>query len=120
MSWMFVLGRLAERDSIPPVAAPRLVLLSSFVLGLKPEAIACRRSATIHRMMVTNTQGALATLGFDVEPRCGSLPHREQPGATYFVTYRTADSGPRATFDSWKRERADALLRLGIDVNRTD
>lgn len=50
----------------------------------------------------------------------GSLPHWEQPGATYFVTYRTADSIPQAAFDLWKRERADALLRLGIDVNRTD
>ena len=39
----------------------------------------------------------------------GELPHWEQPGATYFVTFRTADSMPQSVLDSWRRERDDWL-----------
>ncbi len=45
----------------------------------------------------------------------GVLPHWEQPGATYFITYRTHDSIPQAAFELWQRQRADALRRLEID-----
>lgn len=50
----------------------------------------------------------------------GVLPHWEQPGATYFITYRTRDSIPQAVFDLWQRQRADALQRLGIDPDASD
>lgn len=49
--------------------------------------------------------------------RYGVLPHWEQTGATYFITYRTHDSIPKTAFDLWNRQRADALQRLGIDAN---
>ena len=30
-----------------------------------------------------------------------NLPHWEQPGKTYFLTFRTIDSLPKAVLDSW-------------------
>jgi REP element-mobilizing transposase RayT len=44
----------------------------------------------------------------------GNLPHWFQPGATYFVTFRTADSIPKAVSDLWHRRRRDWLQRHGI------
>ena len=41
----------------------------------------------------------------------GDLPHWEQPGATYFITFRTADSMPRTVVERWRRERDDWLTR---------
>src|SRR2546422_373041 len=39
----------------------------------------------------------------------GRLPHWESPGATYFVTFRLADSLPRAMLASIEWERRDIL-----------
>ncbi len=36
----------------------------------------------------------------------GNLPHWRQEGATYFVTFRTADSMPAERVEQWKAERA--------------
>jgi putative transposase len=41
----------------------------------------------------------------DIEKYTTVLPHWEQPGASYFVTFRLADSLPREKLDEWKRER---------------
>jgi REP element-mobilizing transposase RayT len=41
----------------------------------------------------------------------GNLPHWRQEAVTYFVTFRLADSIPRATLDLWIRERDDWLHR---------
>ena len=35
----------------------------------------------------------------------GDMPHWEQPGATYFLSFRTADSLPKQALESWRRER---------------
>ncbi len=35
----------------------------------------------------------------------GHLPHWDQGGATYFITWRTADSIPRAKFEHWNQQR---------------
>ncbi len=35
------------------------------------------------------------------------LPHRTQPGCTYFITWRLADSVPREVLDLWKQERGE-------------
>jgi len=40
-----------------------------------------------------------------------NLPHWQQPGATYFVTFRLADSLPSTLLDSWRKEREAWLLR---------
>jgi replication-associated recombination protein RarA len=40
----------------------------------------------------------------------GNLPHWQQDGAMYFVTWRTADSMPRERVDQWMNER-DAWLK---------
>ena len=45
----------------------------------------------------------------------GHLPHWEQAGATYFITWRTADSIPREIWLRWREER-DAWL-LAHDIN---
>ncbi|HEY1718265.1 MAG TPA: DNA polymerase III subunit alpha [Verrucomicrobiae bacterium] len=37
------------------------------------------------------------------------LPHWQQEGATYFVTFRLADSLPKEVYEKWKRERDEAL-----------
>ncbi len=41
----------------------------------------------------------------DIEKHTTVLPHWEQPGASYFVTFRLADSLPQKKLDDWKRER---------------
>jgi REP element-mobilizing transposase RayT len=48
-----------------------------------------------------------------IRERC--LPHWEQPGRTYFVTFRTVDSIPAAVVARWRVERAGWLRRHGID-----
>jgi type I restriction enzyme R subunit len=35
----------------------------------------------------------------------GDLPHWRQDGATYFVTFRLADSLPQARLEQWRKER---------------
>jgi REP-associated tyrosine transposase len=47
--------------------------------------------------------------------RYGNLPHWYQPGATYFVTFRAADSVPQPLLRSWRLRRDDWLCRHGID-----
>ena len=44
-----------------------------------------------------------------------NLPHWEQQGATYFITFRTADSLPRSLFEQWIEERNGWLKRHHID-----
>jgi REP element-mobilizing transposase RayT len=43
------------------------------------------------------------------------LPHWEQPGATYFITWRTIDSIPTKVLNRWKVERAVWLRQRGVD-----
>jgi len=50
----------------------------------------------------------------------GNLPHWYQPGATCFVTFRTADSLPKEVADLWYRLRNDWLLRHGINPGTAD
>jgi REP element-mobilizing transposase RayT len=40
----------------------------------------------------------------------GDLPHWRQDGATYFVTFRLANSLPQEKLDQWLREREDWLV----------
>jgi carbamoylphosphate synthase large subunit/REP element-mobilizing transposase RayT len=51
--------------------------------------------------------------GFDergvLEMKHGHLPHWEQEGATYFVTFRLADSVAESVLASWREERAQWL-----------
>ena len=47
------------------------------------------------------------------------LPHWRQPGATYFVTFRLADSLPRVVLDYLARVRLE-LFRLGSDPRAND
>jgi len=42
-----------------------------------------------------------------------NLPHWFQPGATYFVTWRTADSVPKSVARQWHQEREMWLKRNG-------
>ena len=44
----------------------------------------------------------------------GHLPHWDQAEATYFITWRTADSMPREVWLKWRRERDGWLLEHGI------
>jgi type I restriction enzyme R subunit len=55
----------------------------------------------------------------DVTVREGNLPHWYQPGVTYFVTYRTEDSVPRALIRSWHARRDAWLRRHGFDPSRS-
>jgi type I restriction enzyme R subunit len=47
----------------------------------------------------------------------GHLPHWYQPGVTYFITFRTADSVPVALAETWVRRREEWLRNHGIDPN---
>ncbi|HVC95411.1 MAG TPA: transposase [Pirellulales bacterium] len=53
----------------------------------------------------------------DVAISEGRLPHWEQSGKTYFITFRTADSMPADVFERWHQKRRDGLLRHGIDLH---
>jgi putative transposase len=50
----------------------------------------------------------------------GHLPHWDQEGATYFITWRTADSIPKEVWQHWQKERDDWLRSHGIDSRRKD
>ena len=55
-------------------------------------------------------------VGFDPKApvgllRGGNLPHWRQDGVTYFVTWRTADSLPKARVDEWFVEREEWLKK---------
>ena len=55
-------------------------------------------------------------VGFDPKApvgflRGGKLPHWRQDGVTYFVTWRTADSLPKARVDEWFAEREEWLKK---------
>ncbi len=45
----------------------------------------------------------------DIENEARNLPHWRQPGATYFVTFRLADSLPHDKMDQWRAERRQFL-----------
>ncbi|HMO65319.1 MAG TPA: transposase, partial [Verrucomicrobiota bacterium] len=46
-----------------------------------------------------------------------NLPHCTQEGATYFVTFRLADSLPAAVLEAWRREKEEFLARLPPPVS---
>jgi len=48
----------------------------------------------------------------------GYLPHVKREGASYFVTFRLADSLPKEVLLSFEREHAEALRRLAANANR--
>lgn len=50
----------------------------------------------------------------------GHLPHWDQDGATYFITWRTADSIPNAVWEQWRHGRAAWLAEHGIDPTLKD
>jgi hypothetical protein len=56
----------------------------------------------------------------DVYIHYRKLPHWEQAGATYFITWRTIDSIPEATIRRWQVERAMWLRRRQIDPQAAD
>ena len=46
---------------------------------------------------------------------CRKLPHWQQDGSTYFITFRLHDSIPRGKFDEWNEERLRWLRSRDID-----
>ena len=48
----------------------------------------------------------------------GQLPHWQQPGATYFITYRTNDSIPAAAMERILTMRNDWLRHRNIDTSQ--
>ncbi len=49
-----------------------------------------------------------------------NLPHWNQAGVTYFVTFRTEDSIPAATARVWHQRREDWLLRHGVAIGQAN
>ena len=50
-----------------------------------------------------------------IEVSHGNLPHWEQTNATYFITWRTADSIPQDLLKQWHHDRQRWLVAHGID-----
>src|SRR5438132_5294859 len=75
------------------------------------EAASCRFIERGKRQDSASTLGVQPPLisFFDpeapVEELFGNLPHWRQRGATYFVTFRLADSLPQGKLQQWVRER---------------
>lgn len=55
-----------------------------------------------------------------VEVTRRNLPHWEQPGVCYFLTFRTADSLPAEVMEGWRRERDCWLRGHGVDPEDED
>ncbi len=47
----------------------------------------------------------------EIEVTANNLPHWQQPGATYFITFRLADSIPTGRLEEWRLERKAWLTR---------
>ena len=47
----------------------------------------------------------------EIEKTAHNLPHWQQPGATYFITFRLADSIPATLLRGWEEEREAWLAR---------
>jgi hypothetical protein len=45
------------------------------------------------------------------------LPHWEQQGCTYFITFRLNDSIPRSKLEDWNQRRMNWLNRINVDPN---
>jgi len=45
----------------------------------------------------------------EIEVTANNLPHWQQPGATYFITFRLADSIPTDRLEDWRMERESWL-----------
>ena len=57
----------------------------------------------------------------DVQISSGtSLPHWYQPGVTYFITFRTADSIPTDVATNWHRRRDEWLKRHQVDPSKNN
>jgi REP element-mobilizing transposase RayT len=50
----------------------------------------------------------------------GHLPHWDQAGATYFITWRTADSIPKSVWERWRWQRSRWLREHEIDPDSLD
>ncbi|HEY1051620.1 MAG TPA: hypothetical protein VGE39_17730, partial [Prosthecobacter sp.] len=50
----------------------------------------------------------------------GDLPHWQQEGSTYFITWRTLDSIPPEVWQRWTNERDTWLRSRGIDPSSSD
>jgi putative transposase len=51
----------------------------------------------------------------EVRVTAGNLPHWYQPGVTYFITFRAADSLPAEVAELWYQRRNEWLRQRGID-----
>ena len=86
-------------------------------LGFQPDSVGslpdCRRSPDGQATNLPSKSAKMAGLRFRpideqraVKTTKRHLPHWEQPGATYFVTFRLVDSVGREVLDQWREERA--------------
>ncbi|HEX4132147.1 MAG TPA: transposase [Pirellulales bacterium] len=79
------------------------------------DATATARGACLLRLDDAMMSFELFDPRAEVAIRQGNLPHWYQPGATYFVTFRTADSVPESLLRSWHGRRDRWLREHGID-----
>ncbi|MDB6075524.1 MAG: type site-specific deoxyribonuclease, HsdR family [Verrucomicrobiaceae bacterium] len=56
----------------------------------------------------------------EIERHFTVLPHWEQPGATYFVTFRLGDSIPQGKLDEWSKQRDRWLATHAEPWNEED
>ncbi|MCL5671668.1 MAG: transposase, partial [Acidobacteria bacterium] len=94
------------KDGRRPNFNPKFIADLEKRLGLRfvPEC-----SAAVPAAMVEEAgEDAGATAELSIRNR-GHLPHWERQGATYFVTFRLADSLPQATLESIEFERKDIV-----------
>ncbi|MBK1831779.1 transposase [Verrucomicrobiaceae bacterium R5-34] len=55
--------------------------------------------------------------GEETETSRRKLPHWQQPGCSYFITFRLHDSIPKGKFDEWNEERLRWLRSRKLDSN---
>lgn len=84
-------------------------LCGSLVEAVNPDRIVSRRLEE-WELQQYQTAGYLNPYA-EVDVSQANLPHWRQEGATYFVTFRLADSLPSSTLEKWREER-DIWRRL--------
>jgi REP element-mobilizing transposase RayT len=84
----------------------------------KPDEPNTGLERTHHQLRASGAKGETPNLLRSGIHTRGYLPHVKRDGASYFVTFRLADSLPKELVQGWEREKAERLRRLSEFMKR--
>jgi ATP-dependent DNA helicase DinG len=113
----FLRRRLFETDTSVIMTSATLATKVGQASRLPSERVSASSGKTLSLASPTGTGGTPALLFTPFDPSAPvaiygrHLPHWRQDGATYFVTFRLADSIPQTKLREWEREMTDWLKK---------